>query len=120
MTKDEREKQKALALAKLVKFKLNGFPLWITGRELRMQQSTARAFDCDPIFNPYADTDRNGLAQFAAILLKFPEAMACQFSTVCLSDGSMLTRNTPVKPTQANILDEILKLNSKWQEEWNE
>ena len=117
MTKYEIEKQKSLALAGLVGWELQN------SRLLPSQPPciyhNAGAVEC-LMLDPYNDTDRNGLAQFAAILLKFPEAMACQFSTVCLSDGSMLTRNTPVKPTQANILDEILKLNNKWQEEWND
>ena len=49
-------------------------------------------------YTPY-ESDEEGLAQFAAILLKFPEVM--EFSTEW----------TYNKPTQANILDEILRMN---------
>ena len=69
---------------------------------------------------PYIET-RNGLAQFAAILLKYPEVMAnfCRCESSGLGDGII----TPVMdvvqnegfpialPTQSAILDEVLRMN---------
>jgi len=106
MTKAEIEKQKSLALAELVNFKLNGFPLWITGSELRMQSNPKIAFNWDPEFNPYSETT-DGLAQFAAILLKYLQDEYMPPLLMC-------------EPSQANILDEILHNRGKWQEEWDD
>jgi len=78
-----------------------------------------KAYDYGVALRVYDDVEE-GLAQFAAILLKFPEVMACQFRLVSLSSGSYFSRDVTVKPTQANILDEILRMNNKWKEEWND
>ena len=53
--------------------------------------------------NPYNATDV-GLAQFAAILLKFPEVFPERLESYVGFEGWFK------KPTQANILDEILAM----------
>jgi len=62
---------------------------------------------------PYLGT-KKGLAQFAAILLKFPEVMM-EWSYIHTDgigwiDGADKSCG---KPTQANILDEILRMEGK-------
>ena len=59
------------------------------------------------ILQPYKHND-DGLAQFAAILLKFPEVM-----NKCDCDGywEFNPSTGGMEPTQANILDEILRMN---------
>ena len=56
------------------------------------------------------DSDNDGLAQFAAILLKFPEVFED-----CIGGGFILETSHEgagyLQPTQANILDEILRMN---------
>lgn len=64
-----------------------------------------------------------GLAQFAAILLKFPEVMAgfdmhvwqhSDDKTTCCMCGTAYVKGESIYcklPTQANILDEILRMN---------
>ena len=60
-------------------------------------------------FTPYYGTD-TGRAQFAAILLKFPEVM--QYSNLVWWDSYNDCQNPDyLPPTQANILDEILRMN---------
>lgn len=49
---------------------------------------------------PYEDCE-HGLAQFAAILLKFPEVM----NSFSYEEG-----RPDMPPTQANILDEVLRM----------
>ena len=63
-------------------------------------------------YTPYNDTDR-GLAQFAAIMLKFFPVVMTRLSFVeCIVNGScMQNMSQPIAPTQANILDEILRMN---------
>jgi len=66
-------------------------------------------------WNPYSESI-NGLAQFAAILLKFPEVM-CSLVPITYFDADEDERKSLRKtmnyngPTQANILDEILRMN---------
>jgi hypothetical protein len=62
-----------------------------------------------PDLQPY-EGNQHGLAQFAAILLKFPEAMT-SYGMKC--DGSVYLCDSPddCPPTQSNILDEILRMN---------
>jgi len=120
MTKSEIEKQKSLALAELMDIP---FVIPCESDEYVTFKPTSdhiqREFGEDVQYKPYSD-DEEGYAQFAAILLKFPEVMACQFRLVSLSSGSYFSRDVTVKPTQANILDEILRMKGKWQEEWND
>jgi len=88
------EQEKSLKLAELMGWSIfEGKRFLHTGEELE----------------PYADT-RSGLAQFAAILLKFPEAMT-SYGMKC--DGSVYLCDSPddCPPTQTNILDEILRMN---------
>jgi len=57
------------------------------------------------------------LAQFAAILLKFPDVLAemCSYDDVD-SVVRLKSRWNGIRPTQANILDEILRMNGFTQE----
>jgi len=55
-------------------------------------------------YTPY-ESDEEGLAQFAAILLKFPEVFPERLESYVGFEGWIK------KPTQANILDEILVMN---------
>jgi len=105
MTKDEIEKQKSLALAKLMGWNpsyssdgrfISCMPPWCGGETL-----------C-----PYTKTQQ-GLTQFAAIFLKDPEVMEL---FRCVNE---MTGAFSIKPTQANILDEILRMYKLWQEEWS-
>jgi len=57
---------------------------------------------------PYAATPI-GRVQFAAILLKFPEVITHFVD----GEGELSTANTYGEPTQANILDEILRMNGE-------
>ena len=58
---------------------------------------------------PYNELPRgSGRAQFAAILLRFPEVMARFVGVKNEYEITMLPWN---EPTQANILDEILRMN---------
>lgn len=54
--------------------------------------------------NPYDSKSNEGLSQFAAILLKFPEVM--RYPEYFTDDE----RNW-IKPTQSQILDTILEMN---------
>jgi hypothetical protein len=58
---------------------------------------------------PYMTT-KTGLAMFAAILLKFPEVMLNMHDLECTC---MAPTCFVFEPTQANILDEILRMNGK-------
>ena len=59
------------------------------------------------VFNPYSDDER-GLAQFAAILLKFPEVMHKCFM---VEGDSRLFLLGGYPATQEYILDKILRMN---------
>lgn len=59
-------------------------------------------------FNPYLDTT-NGLAQFGAITLRFPEDI------LSLSRYEYLNTEW-VENMQANVLDEVIRANGKWTE----
>ena len=121
MTKSEIEKQKSLALAELMDIP---FVIPCESDEYVTFKPTSdhiqREFGEDVKYKPYA-SDEEGLAQFAAILLKFPEVMLLfdqdsrldvkkQFS-IYYRDGN---------PEQSEILNEILRMKGKWQEEWND
>lgn len=83
---------KSLELARLMGWKIN--KSWI----LRTPYLASHEL------NPY-EQDVYGLAQFAAILLKFPWVM---YQFVQQNDSSGIGIK---EPTQANILDEILAMN---------
>ena len=53
----------------------------------------------------------NNLAQFAAILLKYPEVLVRPRFIGCLNNKELAYPDYN-KPTQENILDEILRMNS--------
>ena len=88
------EQEKSLELAELMGWKLVtifGDADWHIVREPAFLNN-----DKFPVLEPYA-YDADGLAQFAAILLKFPEVFE-DFMYEFI-------------PTQSNILDEILRMN---------
>jgi hypothetical protein len=103
------EEQKSLKLAELMKWFIfesqhGDYRIQKTGDVLRTET-----------LEPYCKDSNTGLAQFAAILLKFPEMMEeyCQgikghgFMRWSESDKDFVW----LPPTQANILDEILRMN---------
>jgi len=55
---------------------------------------------------PYAGDTTGGLAQFAAILLKFPEVM----KRIYWYDDAIQHCVDTIPPTQTNILDEVLAM----------
>ena len=71
---------------------------------------TSKAFNAC-VLAPYTEGEENiGRCQFAAILLKFPEVM--NNSNLVWWDSYNDCQNEDyVEPTQANILDEILRMN---------
>jgi len=116
MTKAEIEKQKSLALAELMGLKYHA--PYDKDEYITIKPTSShiqREFGEDVKYKPYA-SDEEGLAQFAAILLKFPEVMPYFVN----NDGTVSTKLEYGEPTQVNILDEILRMNNKWQDEWND
>ena len=100
------EQEKSLELAKLMGWKittLTGGADWHLVREDVLQIS-----DMYPVLEPYAQCSE-GLAQFAAILLKNPEVMM-RFNG-CICPERECEQSTESEPTQENILDEILRIN---------
>jgi len=99
------EKEKSLELAKLMGWK--GYYADFEHYDF--------VWDCNPDFDctqyklePYEKSEE-GLAQFAAILLKFPEVFE-------YAEGGGYLKPTEhggcdIAPTQENILDEILRMN---------
>jgi len=63
------------------------------------------AYTDTTLLQPYADSE-TGKAQFASILLKFPEVM-----NMNPKEGYFGGIDHLFEPTQANILDEVLRLN---------
>jgi len=89
-----KEKEKSLELSKLMGWdvtEIRGNKVICNNIEFQGQR-----------LEPYAQSSY-GLAQFAAILLKFPLAM--QQMTSFIGIGPWLR-----EPTQSNILDEILRM----------
>jgi len=107
------ETQKSLALAELMGWEqAETCPhVWFMGNGLGQMH-----------LHPYSKS-YSGLAQFAAILLKFPRVF-CRFTEGDLDGFTSLLfddgYHDKLEPTQANVLDEILKMQGKWQEEWND
>ena len=96
------EQEKSLKLAELM-----GWPMWSLRPKDMLDTELIKGFGAH--LCPYKET-KHGLAQFAAILLRFPEVMAKIIVVDTSSDGDDFVK-LRIKPTQANILDEILKLN---------
>lgn len=99
--------EKSLALAELMGWKISVFD-----REAPYVDTPFRNYSDLAM---YEDSER-GLAQFAAILLKFPEVMELSFSYY--EDEGWLEYDDNEKawvhydkPTQSTILDEILRIN---------
>jgi len=88
------EKEKSLKLAKLMRWRVD-------------KDGCTYLFDSglQPV-NPY-DTGAYGLSQFAAILLKFPEMMLVWQRYF---DPDSQEPRYILEPTQAIILDEILRM----------
>ena len=115
MTKSEIEKQKSLALAELSGWNpssssdgifISCMPPWSGGETL-----------C-----PYVKSQQ-GYAQFAAILLKFPEVVPRMCKNKWHKQGMQNVSRIELRdanPTKEIILDEILRMKGKWQEEWND
>jgi len=94
------EEEKSLELSKLMGWECSEM------HKLFYIESDDEFTDC--ILCPYEGC-YNGLAQFAAILLKFPEVFE-------YAEGGGYLKPTEhggcdIAPTQENILDEILKIN---------
>jgi len=108
MTKDEVEKQKSLALAELAGWRIT------IDRTLPDKLKTMINTGGPEWFQLCLYSESHcGLAQFAAILLTFPEVMEL---FKCVNE---MTGEFSIAPNQANILDEILRMYGLWQEEWS-
>jgi len=104
------EQEKSLKLAELAEWEeADATNIW-TGEDLWNINSHYCPLE------PYQNT-RDGLAQFAAILLKFPEVMGSvtfnratnkRTYLTTTQDGNRITGSADV--TQANLLDEILAM----------
>jgi len=99
-----KEQEKSIKLAKLMGWDMSD----VLGKDYITTSMGQPEFLAQMCLRPYGSMP-NDLAQFAAILLKFPEVM---WSLGSNPEGLL---NIPTqwfnKPTQSNILDEILKLN---------
>jgi len=91
--------EKSLKLAELMGWK----PKWNN----MACEGVPKIFDYG-FLEPYA-SGNNGRAQFAAILLKFPEVMGRHDLYMWNHPNGAAIGAT--EPTQANILDEILRMN---------
>ena len=91
---------KSMMLAKLM-----GWGIY--GGRVTDEVGSDRIGFCEPC--PYSDTQQ-GLAQFAAIMLRFPEVLA-RFKL--MDSGEWMGGLIGGEPTQSNILDEILRMNGK-------
>jgi len=96
------EAQKSMELAKLMGWKLT--------KKLIIKKNHSYHLGNTPLM-PYS-RKVSGRAQFADILLKFPEVM-CNFVEVITCGDEQLCGEIELswKPTQQNILDEILRMN---------
>jgi len=93
------EKEKSLKLAELMGWKLHlgtDYEYW-SGMDKDL--GGIGNYHCQSL-DPYTS-----LAQFAAILLKFPEVMDRSTHPEIMGGTGL-----PFEPTQANILDEILRM----------
>jgi len=107
------EQEKSLELAKLMVWEVSQWP--------SVNVFVVRLFNHDelacnwPHLNPYAETE-SGQAQFASIIMKFPEVMVNVHNYYGSDyDGPAVDSQQPMSPplhlTQANLLDEILRMN---------
>jgi len=103
------EQEKSLALAKLMKWKpylWNGIYVIDKGG-IPTRGKYISGYSRENLC-PYSP-NKEGRAQFAAILLEFPEAM-CE---MIVPDGALYLklRFKDTESTQSNFLDEVLRLN---------
>jgi len=96
------KKGKSLLLAKLMKWKLF--------KDIMIDDPKAPGYG--QRLQPYLDTTA-GLAQFAAILLAFPEVMTTTVTRIVHGEEEEICKwdLEAYKPTQANLLDEIVRMN---------
>jgi len=97
-----KEKEKSLELAKLMKWDvvtLNGDSDWYVVLEAILK------LDEYPVLEPYSPRGE-GLAQFGAILLQFPEVF--EYAS---GGGFIQCKDVYIRPTQESILDGILMMN---------
>jgi len=93
------KQEKNLELVKLMGWYVYDFKYSIE-RGYRQDEHIVIFEGCDALLEPYQD-----LAQFGAILLKFPEAI------VRINDSVDYHLWCEHPPTQENILDEVLRMN---------
>ena len=93
--------EKSLKLAELMG--------WIIGYGPTRITAIGAGCHCQYRFEPYENT-HDGLAQFAAILLKYKEVMA-RFCGVAEVNEGVRVAQIGGGVTQTNILDEILRMN---------
>jgi len=98
---------KSSALAKVMGWDLSTYGTKLP-EHMREERIQVAPFD-DMVLDPYS-TEPNGLAQFAAISLKFPEVLNMYSCKVTNNPRSPIWKDGN-KPTQENMLDEILKMN---------
>lgn len=97
---DATEEEKSLALAELMGLIVS------EDNSVMSRNAFDRSHDWK-VYNPY-EGNIAGLAQFAAILLRFPEVFdSVEDVIISCEDGAMRPFN------QANILDEILRMNGR-------
>jgi len=105
------EQEKSLKLAELMGFAIEyiGPPDMATGYSRHtMFHKVSGAMRS---WEPYKESTF-GLSQFAAILLRFPEVMTRQSFTNHFANAGLSYRSHfQLEPTQANILNEILRMN---------
>ncbi len=105
------ETEKSLALAELMGWHVGAK---MPAGDYHVHIQTMRTYtDRERWLMPYREGHIDGLAQFATILLRF--------GTEIFNSGEFLGDEYGYlkEPTQANILDEILRMKGKWQEAWN-
>jgi len=99
------EQEKSLKLAELMGWELDYNKLWDEWHVLNLFPRGHIA----TILQPYANSEQ-GHAQFATILLKFPEVFSTFDCRITSNPKNVMWLNGE-KPTQSNILDEILRMN---------
>ena len=107
---------KSLKLAELMKWEVEDFPSLIGRGSSPLIASHEFKGEWVRIYPDDSDNHDDkilSLAQFAAILLKFPEVMAriVNYEESLWEWYPSADANGHLEPTQANILDEILRMN---------
>ena len=103
------EHEKSLKLADLMGWKIRDDCL--SHRGYHLIETKSYNWLHHSYLSPYSDSEES-LAQFAAILLKFPEVMIRFVDDATSGEGTFGKEYYGYdKPTQANILNEILVMN---------